>query len=274
MKKYLILDANNLLFRARYAAARRSYDNAIVHVFFRSLKPIIEKFAPDVAFFVLDGKPLRRLELLPQYKGTRKYHDDDNFQEQRRTCIKLISDCIPLTVCRHPEAEADDVIAHLVLNQLPSDSEKVIVSSDTDFIQLCQDAPNTFLYNPIRKTYVDIPDYPYAVWKALKGDGSDNIDGFRGIGDKRAATLSENREILDLYLEDSEKRDKFNRNMDLIRLTGFDDSGMIERSYSSALQSLYSRFNKLRFSSMINDKSWKSFSEVFGGLADGTSSFE
>ena len=52
--RYLLLDANNLLFRARYAAARRNYDNAIIHVFFRSLKPIIEKFSPDVAFFVLD----------------------------------------------------------------------------------------------------------------------------------------------------------------------------------------------------------------------------
>lgn len=274
MKKYLILDANNLLFRARYAAARRSYDNAIIHVFFRSLKPIIEKFSPDVAFFVLDGKPVRRLGLLPEYKGTRKYHDDDNFQEQRRKCIELISQCIPMTVCRHPEAEADDVIAHLVLNQLPENSEKVIVSSDTDFIQLCQDSPNTFLYNPIRKTYVDIPDYPYAVWKALRGDGSDNIDGFRGIGDKRAATLSENKEILNLYLEDEDKKAKFDRNMDLIQLTGFTSSQKIERSYSSDLESLYSHFNKLRFSSMINDKSWKSFSKVFGGLEDGTSSFE
>lgn len=272
--KYLILDANNLLFRARYAASRRGYDNAIIHVFFRSLKPIIEKFSPDVAFFVLDGKPVRRLDLLPEYKGTRKYHDDDNFQAQRRECISLISDCIPLTVCRHPYAEADDVIAHLVLNSLPSESEKVIVSSDTDFIQLCQDDENTRLYNPIRKSYVSIPEYPYAVWKSLRGDGSDNIAGFRGIGDKRAATLSEDKEVLKLFLQDPDKKKKFEKNMQLIQLTGFKSNDNIEYSYNDDMGSLFNRFNTLNFSSMINEKSWNAFSSVFGGLGDGTGSFK
>ena len=272
--KYLLLDANNLLFRARYAAHHRNYNNAIIHVFFRSLKPIIEKFTPDVAFFVLDGKPVKRLELLPEYKGTRKYHDDDNFQAQRRECISLIKDCLPLTVCRHPKAEADDVIAHLVLNLLPKIGEKIIVSSDTDFIQLCQDGENTSLYNPIRKAYVDIPDYPHAVWKALRGDGSDNIDGFRGIGNKRAAILSENASNLKAFLADHEKQQKFNRNMDLIELKGFKNNQNIEYSFSRDMQTLFERFNTLKFSSMINEKSWNTFSSVFGGLSDGTSSFK
>ena len=272
--RYLLLDANNLLFRARYAAARRNYDNAIIHVFFRSLKPIIEKFSPDVAFFVLDGKPVERLDLLPEYKGTRKYHDDDNFQAQRKECISLIADHLPLTVCRHPYAEADDVIAHLVLNNLSPKAEKIIVSSDTDFIQLCQDGENTSLYNPIRKSYVDIPSYPYAVWKSLRGDNSDNIEGFRGIGNKRAAALSENKEILELFLEDHEKREKFTRNMRLIQLTGFESNEHIEYSYHNDMKLLFRRFNTLKFSSMINEKSWNTFLDVFGGLSDGTSSFK
>jgi 5'-3' exonuclease len=272
--KYLLLDANNLLFRARYAAARRSYDNAIIHVFFRSLKPIIEKFSPDIAFFVLDGKPVRRLDLLPEYKGTRKYHDDDNFQAQRKECISLVTDCLPLTVCRHPQAEADDVIAHLVLNKLPSEAKKIIVSSDTDFIQLCQDAENTSLYNPIRKSYTAIPDYPYAVWKSLRGDGSDNIDGFRGIGDKRAAALSEDDANLELFLGDHDKREKFIRNMDLIQLRGFENDDNIIHSYKEDMESLLQRFNTLKFSSMINEKSWNTFSSTFKGISDGTSSFK
>ena len=44
--KHLILDANNLIFRARHSCYRRTYDNVIIHTFFRSLKPIIEKFSP------------------------------------------------------------------------------------------------------------------------------------------------------------------------------------------------------------------------------------
>ena len=187
--KHLILDANNLLFRARHACFRRSYDHVIVHTFFRSIKPIVEKFSPDCVYFVLDGYPKKRMEMQPDYKGTREYHDKDNFRSQRKASIQMVKDSVPFLVMRHPEMEADDVIADLCLRLLPSQHEKIIVSSDTDFIQLCQDADAVKLYNPIKKDYREPPEHPYASWKALRGDGADNIAGIRGIGNKRAAQL-------------------------------------------------------------------------------------
>ena len=63
--RHLILDANNLLFRARHACYRRSYDHVIIHTFFRSIKPIVEKFNPDYVYFVLDGYPKKRMEMSP-----------------------------------------------------------------------------------------------------------------------------------------------------------------------------------------------------------------
>ena len=48
MKKVILLDANNLIYRARYSAKfSREGDAAIVYSFFRSLRPIVEKFNPD-----------------------------------------------------------------------------------------------------------------------------------------------------------------------------------------------------------------------------------
>ena len=62
MKKILLLDANNLIYRARYSSKfAREGDAAIVYSFFRSLKPILEKFKPDVCYFVRDGSRAGRV---------------------------------------------------------------------------------------------------------------------------------------------------------------------------------------------------------------------
>ena len=270
MSTHLILDANNLIFRARHACFRRRYKNVIIHTFFRSLKPIIEKFGPDYVYFVLDGKPKKRLDVLPDYKGNRTYHDEDNFGEQRKEIISIIRKEFPFVTTRHPEAEADDVIAHLCLSAIPSSHKKIIVSSDTDFIQLCQDALHTQLYNPISKGFRDYPDYPYAVWKAFRGDSSDNISGIRGIGNKRAAVLASDKDARELFFtKRPEARGIFERNIGLISLAAFDDTDQLQVSFgqedmSSALQT----FTSLGFKSMISPKAWEKFSLPFKGLKD------
>jgi len=270
--KHLLLDGNNLLFRARHACARRSYDNVIVHTFFRSLKPIIEKFSPDYVYFVMDGYPKKRMEMQPDYKGTRVYHDKDGFRAQKKAALNIIKECVPFVVARHPEAEADDVIADLVLAGIPDDHEKIIVSSDTDFIQLCQDAKNAYLYNPIKKDFRDIPEYPYARWKALRGDSSDNIPGIRGIGNKRAAQLLEPGRLEEHFNKFPDHRQKYLQNLDMIilePLTEFERS-QIECSYpDSSLETLREAFTTLKFKSMIEDKSWAKYSRPFMELKDG-----
>ena len=276
--KHLILDANNLLFRARHACFRRSYDHVIIHTFFRSIKPIVEKFSPDCVYFVLDGYPKKRMELSPDYKGTREYHDKDNFRAQRKKSISMIKESVPFLVMRHPEMEADDVIADLTMRLLKPEDEKIIVSSDTDFIQLCQeDGNNVKLYNPIKKDFRDIPDYPYAHWKALRGDSADNIPGIKGIGNKRATTLVQDPSLLLEFLKKKVEHQKtFHKNIDLIELRP-----MSEKEYSkvelcfanSSLESLRETFTQMNLRSMITDKAWANFSHPFGGLKDGRNYF-
>lgn len=274
--KHLLLDGNNLLFRARHASGRRQYDNAIIHVFFRSLKPIIEKFSPDYVYFIMDGYPKKRMEMQPDYKGTRVYHDKDGFRAQKKKAESIIKECIPFVVARHPEAEADDVIADLVLAGIPDADEKIIVSSDTDFIQLCQDANNTYLYNPIKKDFREVPEYPYARWKALRGDSSDNIAGIRGIGNKRAAQLLEPGRLEEHFNKFPDHRQKYLQNLEMIilqPLTEFERS-KIEYSYPKLpLETLREAFTTLKFKSMIEDKSWDKYSRPFTELKDGSKYF-
>ena len=270
--KHLLLDANNLLFRARHACARRRYENVIVHTFFRSLKPIIEKFDPDYVYFVLDGYPKKRMEMQPEYKGTRKYHDKDGFRAQRKECIRIIKENVPFVTIRHPEAEADDVIADLVLRSIPFAHEKIIVSSDTDFIQLCQDGTNTSLYNPVKKEFREVPEYPYARWKALRGDSADNIAGIPGIGNKRAALLLEGNNLEEYFVRKPDARQVYRENLDMIALSQFSESERAQVEYSfpkETLEALRNTFTTLKFKSMISDKAWGNFSSPFMELKDG-----
>jgi len=273
MTKHLILDANNLLFRARYAAARRPYENVIIHTFFRSLKPLIEKFSPDHVYFVLDGKSKKRLALSPSYKGTRKYHNDDNFREQRKLILNLISQAVPFVVLRHPDVEADDIIADLTLNQIPEDDEKIIISSDTDFIQLLQTCSNTRLYNPITKSFREAPEYSYVTWKALRGDSADNILGIPGIGNKRAATLAGDSDKMQSFFEKKgcEIEEVYKRNIMMIKLDGLtqDECSGVEVSFmKGSLLTLRESFTELNFKSMISPMAWAKYSKPFEELSD------
>jgi 5'-3' exonuclease len=54
------------------------------------------------------------------------------------------------------------------------------------------------LFHPIKDKYVQAPTtYDYCVYKAIKGDKADEIEGIYGYGEKKAARLAE-----ELYSED------------------------------------------------------------------------
>ena len=63
MKKIVILDGYNLIYRARYSGPKwQKGPHIITYRFFRSLRPIIEKLNPDKVYFVLEGYPKIRME--------------------------------------------------------------------------------------------------------------------------------------------------------------------------------------------------------------------
>ena len=103
-------------------------------------------------------------------------------------CIQLVSDGI----------EADDLISFVVQNHKYKGWQKIIVSSDKDFFQLCDD--ETVVYRPIQKKFVNKPRileefgiHPtnFAMARAIVGDSSDNLKGVRGVGLKTIANKLE-----------------------------------------------------------------------------------
>ena len=264
--KVLLLDGYNLIHRARHSCGCGfKGDNAMVYSFFRSLRPLIEKFAPDKAYFVIEGWPKHRLEVAPDYKANRVRHDRDGFQIQKKKIIDLLKTSFPLTVVQHKDYECDDVLAGLIKHRHSKD-ECVVVSSDSDFFQLYNHHSNVQVYNPVRKAVMPAPQYDYVTWKALRGDGADNIPGFKGIGDKRATNLVLNETALNDFLnKDASYPALFEMNKMLI---GFHDmaSEMESVSYWDSCVSwedVKQVFNGLEFFSITNDKSWKKFVDTF-----------
>jgi len=263
--KVLLLDANNLIYRARYSAKfSREGDAAIVYSFFRSLRPLVEKFDPDLCYFVRDGAPVDRKELFPDYKANRVREHDSEFLEQKKLIESIVFDYLPIVSCRNMSVEADDLIAYLVLEK-HKNHECIVISSDTDFIQLLQDHKDCKLYNPISKKFRENPEYDYLTWKALRGDSSDNIPGIPRVGDKTAASLALNSDKLISFLDsDSEKKMIYERNRDLISFRKIDD---LNDTFVSETNSDFSKlreiFTNLNFNSMVNEKSWKKYVGTF-----------
>lgn len=263
--KILLLDAYNLIHRARSGYTKGDY--AIIYNFFRSIRPIIEKFDPDQAYFVLEGNPKFRKELSKgQYKENRT-SPGDSFHRQKAAIINIAASILPFTVIRHPDLECDDTIATMASKHIREGDECTIVSSDTDFIQLLNTFENLKLYNPIKKSFIDKPEYDYVTWKALRGDPTDNIFGIPGVGDKTATKLvtGVHKQTLKEYLSDKEKMMIFEKNVNLIRLVDFsNDLSMLEYTKGCLdVEKLYETFNELGFESMTKEKTWQNYIKTF-----------
>jgi len=266
--KVLFLDAYNLIYRARSGFTKGEY--AVIYNFFRSIRPLIEKFDPDKVYFVLEGNPKFRAKLSEgNYKANRTSAGDE-FHRQKAAIINMVSSMMPFAVVKHPELECDDTIATLAFKHHKDGDESVIISSDSDFIQLLGKI-NVKLYNPVRKKFIETPEYDYVTWKALRGDATDNIPGIPGCGDKTATKLvTGDPEILKEYLSQKERLSIFEKNVNLIRLVDFsNDMSMLEYTHGQFDEDmLHDTFEDLGFESMLKESTWKKYINTFKGIID------
>jgi DNA polymerase-1 len=264
-KTLLLLDGANLMQRARFSSRRnlKGKENAIIYSFFRSLRPLVEKFSPDKIVLALEGRPVRRLELHKEYKANRVYDNSDDYGDQRQVILELLQH-LPVTTVRHPLHEADDVIGHYALD---GDWERrVVVSSDSDFIQLLNSDPRVEVYNPITKKYREAPCNDYVGWKALVGDSSDNIEGFHGVGNKTALKLLESHNKLSEFLTKHEGYAKYQCNRELVAFEPVDPEQIEIKSGKTNWDTLIDRFRDLGFWSMVNDTAWPKYVKTFIGV--------
>jgi DNA polymerase-1 len=264
--KVLILDGYNLFYRARFSGVKDG-ETTTVFNFFRSLRLIVETMNADKIYLVLEGYPKKRFEQHAEYKGTRVYHDNsDKFKEQRRQIIDLLQKYFPIQLVKHDEYECDDIIAYLARLEEQNQNTAVVVSSDTDFIQLINE--NIQLYNPVKKEYLQGLDYDYITFKSLKGDTSDNIEGFAGVGVKRAEALTRDVEKLEAFLNEGDNRHKFKRNVELIAFHQLPEADIATLQYWSRpdvanFEELRRLFTEMRFYSLTNNTSWTKFTKTF-----------
>ena len=267
--KVVFYDAYNLIYRARHALPRhmQESDNGIMFAFFRSLAALNRTLCPDIAYFVTEGKPVARLNWLAEYKGTRKHEKDDNFKRQRKKIIQMVTDYFPITVVNHPEHECDDVIAHLVNKHALKGDDVTVVSTDTDFLQLANTIPDYKQYDPIRKKYKLLPEHDYVSWKALVGDSSDNIVGFKGIGNKRALSMLDDPEKMECFLSVGDNREKFELNKKLISFIDIsnDDTVITFSNRQPAWNEISNQFTEFGFKTIVSDRGWKNFVSAFEG---------
>jgi len=268
-----ILDGYNLLHRARSGFMKG--EHAVTFMFFRSLRPIIEKLSPDKVYFVLEGTPKKRIELDENYKANRRIDESDpkyeslmSFLKQKDECIDLLAEAFPFTLARHPDFEADDIIAHYARKHAKDDV--TIVSGDSDFIQLLtNDNPQIKIYHPIKKEYIEPPDYNYLHWKAIRGDATDNIPGIPRHGDKTAEKIVRDAFLLGKKMADPEWKEIFLRNLRLIRidpLTQKEASEILTKEAGFNLDTAKEQFKNWEFSFATKESTWEKYVKTFSVL--------
>jgi len=210
--RWLVIDGLNLFIRNFCVMPTMDRDgNPIGGLvgFVRTMKNLMSDNAPDRVVVCWDGEggSRRRRGIFAEYKQGRKVRTNraydlespndqaDNFQDQVQK-LKRVLRCMGTVQVECQEVEADDAIAYLCSHVLPAEDESIVVSSDRDLLQLV--SPKTVVYSPSKKVYwtstevkekTGVLPENYVFVKAMMGDGSDNIPGVGGIGEKTAVKL-------------------------------------------------------------------------------------
>lgn len=164
------------------------------HVFLLKMHKFFKKFKDYYFIICWDniGSTEWRKEIYPEYKSGRNYEADPIwnilFNGIRNLQTLLLS--YPVSQESIEKLEADDVM-YAYAGFLSNQGEVTIASGDSDMIQAVQDF-GIKLYHPVNDKYVETPKtYNYCLYKAIKGDKSDDIEGLYGYGEVKSAKLAE-----------------------------------------------------------------------------------
>lgn len=227
----------------------------------RNIRALKEKFNPCQLYLILEGNPKFRFDALPNYKGTRKYNSD--FHRQKNKVLELFK-LLPIKIIKSEDYECDDVINTLCNSDYLGEIEKIVVSNDSDFLQIIQKNDKIKIYSPAVKNFLSTNDLPYdyVCWKSLAGDKSDNIPNL--VGKKTAIKLASNKDELDSFLKKDDNQKLFDRNVALIKLQDVPLDKVIEISKGQEnFTELKSQCETLGFNTIIEDKYWNRFVETF-----------
>lgn len=221
MKKIVLVDGNNLLFRSYYATAytgnimrnKEGFPTNGVYGFVNMINKIIYDEKPEYMMVAFDiGKTFRH-EKYERYKDGRRETPDD-LKVQFPVAKKILT-AMGIKYLECAGYEADDIIGTISMwCEKDPEYEALIVSSDKDLLQLISDETVVKLLKTKdyiwmdKKTFNDTYGFdPIHMidLKALMGDSSDNIPGVKGIGEKGAIKLVSEYKTIDNIYENIDK---------------------------------------------------------------------
>jgi len=205
MKKIILVDGNNLLFRSFYATAyqgvimrnSKGFPTNALYGFINMMNKIIKEENPSYIMVAFDKGKTFRHDKYDEYKAGRQEMPDE-----LRLQFPKAKEVLETMGIKHYEIdnyEADDIIGTLSkIVDMEDEFVATIVSSDKDLLQLISDEVTVKLLKQTGHIMMDRDEFrnTYQVdpikmidLKALMGDASDHIPGVKGIGEKTAINL-------------------------------------------------------------------------------------
>ena len=273
--------------------------------FLKSIGHAIRLRKPTRCIIIFDGKggSTRRRKIFPDYKMKKNVRfrvnralslDMDQGEEDnsmKKQIVKLIEylNMLPVTTICMDNVEADDVIALLSRSYFSGLGKKcTIMSTDKDFLQLVNE--DITVYSPTKRT-VYTPEkvsheygiHPnnFLLYRTIDGDRGDNIDGMKGVGEKKLKTAfpefaNDNKLNINDLLQISEKKQKemplyknflkdenqslLKRNYDLMQLTDSIMPASMQTKVFDHVDSPVTTLNKFEFSKKFaEDQLWAAF---------------
>lgn len=202
-KTVILLDGNAILHRAYHGlpplTTKTGKTVHAVYGFALTLFSVLEKFKPEniIATFDLPGGTFRD-DLYEEYKSHREQAPDDLYAQI--PIIKEMVEAFGIPIYEKEGFEADDLVGTLAVQAKGKGYDVIIVTGDTDTLQLVDDQVKVFtmrksikdtvLYGTkeVEAKYGFLPSQ-LIEYKGLAGDSSDNIPGVKGVGAKTATDL-------------------------------------------------------------------------------------
>ncbi|MBQ7136417.1 MAG: DNA polymerase I [Bacilli bacterium] len=205
MKKVILIDGNNILFRSYYATAytgtimrnSKGFPTNALYGFINMINKIINEERPSYVMIAFDKGKTFRHDKYEVYKDGRR-ETPSELKEQFPVAKRLV-EAMGIACYEIDNYEADDIIGTFA-RCVDEDKEytATIISSDKDLLQLISDEVDVKLLKQTGFIRMDRNEFinTYGVeparmvdLKALMGDASDNIPGVKGIGEKTAINL-------------------------------------------------------------------------------------
>ena len=202
----MLIDGHSIVYRAYFVLAPRTPMNlratgeptGAVYGFANMLIRAWNDVKPDYWVIAFDRPgPTFRDDVYAEYKAGRPSMPDELSSQFTR--VRQLCAAIGMPVLELDRYEADDIIGAVGVQAAKRNIETVVLTGDTDNLQLVDDhvrvrlitgMADTVMYDPakVQERYGFAPRQMID-FKALKGDSSDNIPGVPGVGETTATKL-------------------------------------------------------------------------------------